>query len=138
MNKKKSGTEKLKVKITICLLIAIAVLVINKIDGHEENRVVSAVMDYYSRDYSVEVVAAAMSEGLDRAEKLPGMVKKAAASPEENGKEDEESAEARQEQPEEKSEKSSEKSDEEMSDFSGISDISGTTDAEQEPSGQEG
>ena len=132
MNKKKSGTEKLKVKITICLLIVIAVLVINKIDGHEENRVVSAVMDYYSRDYSVEEVAAAMSEGLDRAEKLPGIVKKAAVNPEESGKDDEENAEENAEAGEGQPEETSEQFDE------GRSGISGTADAEQKTSGQEG
>lgn len=132
MNKKKSGTEKLKVKITICLLIAIAVLVINKIDGHEENRVVSAVMNYYSRDYSVEEVAAAMSEGLERAEKLPGIVKKAAVNPEESGKADEENAEENAEAGEEQPEETSEQFDEDRSG------ISGTADAEQKTSGQEG
>ena len=75
MRERKSRTDKLKVKITICLLIIIAVLIVKKIDGHEENRIVSAVMDYYSRDYSVEEVAAAMSEGMQRAEKIPDMLK---------------------------------------------------------------
>ena len=75
MKNRNLRTEKLKVKITVCLLIAVAVLVIQKIDGHEENRVVSAVMDYYGRDYSVGEVAAAMSEGLERAEQIPSMLK---------------------------------------------------------------
>ena len=75
MRERKSRTDKLKVKITICLFIVIAVLIVQKIDGHEENRIVSAVMDYYSRDYSVEEVAAAMSEGLQKAEKIPDMLK---------------------------------------------------------------
>ena len=75
MRERKSRTDKLKVRITICLLIVIAVLIVKKIDGHEENRIVSAVMDYYSRDYSVEEVAAAMSEGMQRAEKIPDMLR---------------------------------------------------------------
>ena len=43
-------------KIGICIAIIIAVLIVKKFDGHEKNKFVGAVAEYYGRDYSVEDV----------------------------------------------------------------------------------
>ena len=62
MRKNNRKTAKLRMKIGICIAIIIAVLIVKKFDGHEKNKFVGAVAEYYGRDYSVEDVVSAMSK----------------------------------------------------------------------------
>ena len=71
-NKRKTG--KLRMKIGICIVIVITVLLVKKIGGYEENKLISAVAEYYGRDYSVEDVASAMSRGIEKAGEIPDMI----------------------------------------------------------------
>lgn len=70
-NRGKRKTAGLKLKIAVCLVIVIVVLIVKKIDGHEDNRLVSAIAEYYGKDYSVGDVVDAMSEGIEKAESIP-------------------------------------------------------------------
>ena len=45
-----------------------------KIGGYEDNKLISAVAEYYGRDYSVEDVADAMSQGIEKAGRIPDIV----------------------------------------------------------------
>ncbi len=69
--RRREGAAGLKRKIAVCIFIVIVVLIIRKFDGQEKNRIIGAVAEYYGRDYSVEDVVSAMSEGLGKAEKIP-------------------------------------------------------------------
>ena len=71
-NNRKTG--KLRLKIGICIVIVIAVLIVKKIGGYEDNNLISAVAEYYGRDYSVEDVADAMSQGIEKAGRIPDIV----------------------------------------------------------------
>ena len=74
MRKNNRKTAELRMKIGICIAIIIAVLIVKKFDGHEKNKFVGAVAEYYGRDYSVEDVVSAMSKGIEKAETIPDLI----------------------------------------------------------------
>ena len=74
MRQNNRQTGKLRLKIGICIVIVIAVLIVKKIGGYEDNKLISAVAEYYGRDYSVEDVADAMSQGIEKAGRIPDIV----------------------------------------------------------------
>ncbi len=75
MRKKKSGTKKLRYRITACLFIIIAVLLIKRTGIDGKSSFLSAAAEYCGRDYSAQEVAAAVSEGLKKAEKAAERLK---------------------------------------------------------------
>lgn len=75
MRKKNSGIKKLRYRITACLFIIIAVLIIKRTGIDGKSGILSAAAEYYGRDYSAQEVAAAVSEGLKKAEKAAERLK---------------------------------------------------------------
>ena len=73
----------LKWKIAVCILIVIVVLIVKKFDGQEKSRIISAVAEYYGRDYSVGDVVSAVSGGLEKAEELPSKIRDGVSGAEE-------------------------------------------------------
>ncbi len=70
-NRNRQEYGKRKLQIQVCLLIVIGVLLVRRFVG-TDGRFVGAAMEYYGRDYSVEEVAEALSDGLKQVAKLPG------------------------------------------------------------------